>query len=71
MPQPRLILASASPRRQQLLREAGYDFVIDPADIEETFPTGMMPSDVARHLAESKCKLIANRYPDAVVLAAD
>jgi septum formation protein len=71
LPSPKLILASASPRRQQLLTEAGYTFTIDPPDLEETFPTGMLPSDVARHLAEQKCKLIAARYPDAVVLAAD
>ena len=67
----RLILASASPRRQQLLREAGYKFIVDPPEIDESFPSGMLPSDVARHLAEQKAKLIAARYPDKVVLAAD
>jgi septum formation protein len=67
-----LILASTSPRRQQLLREAGFVFEIDPADIdEESFPSGMSPSDVARYLAESKAKVVAARHPDAVVLAAD
>ena len=71
MESPRLILASASPRRQELLREAGYHFIVDPADIEESFPAGMLPSDVAKHLAEQKCKVIAERYSDAVVLAAD
>ena len=68
---PKLILASSSPRRQQLLREAGYDFVIDPPEIDESFPHNMLPSEVAKHLAEQKCKVISARYPDAVVLAAD
>ena len=67
----RLILASASPRRAELLREAGYRFAVDPAEIDESFPTGMMPSDVARHLAEQKAKVIAARHPDKVVLGAD
>jgi septum formation protein len=71
MESPRLILASASPRRQELLREAGFTFDVDPPDIEESFPAGMLPSDVAKHLAEQKCKVISARYPDAVVLAAD
>jgi len=42
---PRLILASASPRRAILLREAGYDFTLDPAEIDESkYPPGMLPS---------------------------
>jgi septum formation protein len=69
---PRLILASSSPRRRELLREAGYAFEIDPADIdEEAVPPGMSPSDVARYLAETKAKVVAARHPDDVVLAAD
>jgi septum formation protein len=71
LPAPRFILASASPRRQQLLRDAGYEFEVDPADIEETAPPGLLPSKVALHLAESKAKAVAARHPDDVVLAAD
>jgi len=72
MPAPRLILASASPRRQALLRDAGFDFVIDPADIdEENFPEDLTPADLAEHLACEKAKAVAARHPDDVVLAAD
>lgn len=72
MPSPRLILASASPRRQTLLRDAGYEFHVDPPDVDESaFPPGMLPSKVAVHLAELKAKAISQRHPDAVVLAAD
>src|SRR5688500_3570851 len=69
---PRFILASASPRRQSLLRDAGYEFDIDPPDIDESaFPPGLLPSKVALHLAEVKAKAVAARHPSDVVLAAD
>jgi septum formation protein len=69
---PRFILASASPRRQSLLRDAGYEFEIDAADIDESaYPSGMLPSKVAVHLAEAKSKAVAARHPDDVILAAD
>ncbi len=72
MAQPRLILASASPRRQSLLREAGYEFTVQPADIDEdNFPSGILPSELALRLAREKARVIAERFPDAVVLAAD
>ena len=73
MSSPRLILASASPRRQSLLRDAGYQFDVDPAEIDEeaAYPLGMLPSKVAVHLAEAKARAVAARHADAVVLAAD
>ena len=71
MPSPRFILASASPRRQSLLRDAGYDFDVDPADIDETPPPGLLPTKVALHLAEQKARAVSPRHPDDVVLAAD
>src|ERR1700691_420878 len=70
-PPPKLILASSSPRRQQLLSEAGYIFTIEPANIDETVPADMLPSDVASHLAQAKANVIADRFPDDVVLGAD
>ena len=71
-PHPRLILASASPRRQQLLRDAGYAFVIHPADVdEETYPRGTLPAALAQLLAVHKAEAVAPRFPDDVVLAAD
>lgn len=72
MPGPRLILASNSPRRSSLLREAGYLFEVDPADVDESaYPTGMLPSAVATFLAEAKAKAASARHPDDVVLGAD
>src|SRR5882672_5291343 len=69
--QRRLVLASASPRRQQLLREAGYEFAVFPANIDEdSYPT-LMPLELARHLSFEKAKAVAGRFPQDVVLAAD
>jgi septum formation protein len=72
MPAARLILASASPRRQSLLREAGYDFTIDPADIdEEKYPPNLTPPQIAEYLAAAKADEIAQRHPDAVTIGSD
>jgi septum formation protein len=72
MLQPWLILASASPRRQELLREAGYRFEIHPADIDESIrPAGLSPAQVALYLAEKKARAVAGSFSDRVVLAAD
>jgi septum formation protein len=71
-PQPRLILASASPRRQQLLREAGYDFVVRPANVDEDdHPVQILPADLAEYLAVQKANAVAAQFPQDVVLAAD
>jgi septum formation protein len=67
-----LVLASRSPRRQELLREAGYEFEIDPPDIdEEDYPPEVMPVDLAVRLARVKAFAIARKRPADVVLGAD
>jgi septum formation protein len=69
---PRLILASSSPRRQQLLRESGYEFVVHPANIdEEDVPINLMPIEIARYLAFEKAKPVAAQFPGDVAIAAD
>jgi len=69
---PRLILASASPRRLDLLARIGVvpDAVV-PADVDETVPQGESPRDHAVRLAREKAQAIAAQHPDALVLAAD
>jgi nucleoside triphosphate pyrophosphatase len=68
----RLILASASPRRLDLLARIGVrpDEVV-PADIDESVPKGELPRQHALRLAREKAKAIALKHPDALVLAAD
>jgi septum formation protein len=69
---PRLILASASPRRQQLLQDAGYTFGVCPANIDEDdVPPGLGPAELAEYLARQKAAALAPQYPDDVILAAD
>ena len=51
-----LILASKSPRRQQLLKEAGFDFTVKTLDTDESYPETLAASAVARFLAEKKAK---------------
>ena len=59
-----LILASASPRRRQLLAEAGYEFVVDPSDVEEPEPARETdPADYVARLAWSKASAVARRHP--------
>lgn len=68
----RLILASASPRRLDLLARIGVvpDAVL-PADIDECVASGELPRDHARRLAREKAAAVAALEPDALVLAAD
>ena len=67
-----LILASASPRRAALLRDAGYTFVVEPARVDEDAHLGTRPPpDLAKFLANLKADEVAARFPDAVTLAAD
>jgi septum formation protein len=72
MESPRLILASASPRRRELLMQAGYEFEVHPADIdEEDYPPQTLPADLAQRLAMLKAQALVPRFPTDVILAAD
>jgi septum formation protein len=67
-----LILASASPRRAELLTAAGFDFVVIPADVDETPRAAERPPDYALRVAHAKAERVAAGLPpDYVVLAAD
>ena len=68
----RLILASASPRRLDLLARIGVTpDAVDPADIDEVAVTGELPRVHASRLAVEKAAIVAARHPQALVLAAD
>ena len=69
---PPLVLASASPRRLELLRQVGLEPAeIDPADIDESPGTGELPRTYAVRMARAKLAAVACRHPGAIVLAAD
>lgn len=72
MSRPRLVLASSSPRRIELLAQVGiHPDAVDPADIDETPLKGETPPRLAERLASGKARVVAERHPDAVVIAAD
>src|ERR1700740_3055134 len=67
-----LVLASASPRRLELLCQIGIvPDAIDPADIDETPLPGELPPGHVLRLAEAKARAVMPRHPGAFVLAAD
>ena len=66
-----LVLASASPRRQELLRHAGIPFTTQPADVDETPLPGENARTCAERLAKEKALTIARDHLDAQVLGAD
>ena len=66
-----LILASASPRRAELLRNAAIEFGVDPALVQEQPLANEKPIDYAQRLARDKARAVFARHPDSAVLGAD
>jgi septum formation protein len=67
----KLLLASASPRRAQLLRAAGVAFDVEPADVDETPLAGESPEAYVQRLALAKAQAMAAARPGRLVLGAD
>ena len=70
-PKQPLILASASPRRRELLQQIGLDFTVVTADIDETPLAGEDHVTYTVRLAEAKARAVMAWHPDAVVIGAD
>ena len=66
-----IILASASPRRKELLTLAGVDFSVDVADADETLEDGIAPDEAVKQLAQIKAKAVFENHSDCVVVGAD
>ena len=66
-----LILASSSPRRQYLMREAGFDFHIEKPEVDEVFPGDLPVAQVARYLAAIKAEYFRPTMRDQVIVTAD
>lgn len=66
-----IVLASASPRRQELLRQVGLSFVVEPSNVNEDVAEPMSPAQLVEHLALTKAREVASRRPSAIVLGAD
>src|SRR5215472_2935223 len=68
---PPLILASASPRRSELLREAGMEFRVITSDAVEVHHGELTAREIAQVNAYRKARAVAKKYPDALVVGAD
>ena len=66
-----LVLASSSPRRQYLMKEAGFRFTVEKPDVEESFPAELPVDQVARYLAEKKAEYFRLTMKEEIVLTAD
>ena len=66
-----LILASASPRRQELLKLITDEFKIVPADIDESVDKSLPLDSVPEHLADQKAAFVSAKYPDDIVIGCD
>jgi septum formation protein len=66
-----LVLASASPRRAELLRAAGFAFIVHPVDVDESPREGEPPEAYVTRLAAEKLDAARTAHPEAVIIAAD
>ena len=67
----RIILASASPRRKELLEKLGLKFEVDASNCEEEIDLVLGPDELVRRISITKAKAVAQRHQDAVIIAAD
>ena len=68
---PKLVLASGSPRRSEILNSVSWEFVKVVPDIDESERPGELPADYVQRLAREKAEAVAGSQPDSIVLAAD
>ena len=67
----KLILASQSPRRKELLQKAGLSFDVVISEYEEDMTLPLSPGELVKHLSRGKGETVAKMHPDSVVLSAD
>lgn len=67
----KIILASQSPRRKELLAQMGVDFDVVPSNFDEKLDNNRTPQEVAEELALGKASEVAKQFPDAIVIGSD
>jgi septum formation protein len=67
----KIVLASASPRRKELLQKIGLKFEVDASNCAEEIDPAMEPDEIVRRISVAKAKAVASRHKDAVIIAAD
>lgn len=68
---PKIVLASTSPFRRELLSKLGLSFDTDSPDIDEAAQTGETPEQLVARLAEQKARAVAERHPDSLIIGSD
>ncbi len=66
-----LILASNSPRRKEILSQAGFSFSVLPSDVDESFEESLSLEEVPAILSKRKALALSDVHPNALILAAD
>jgi septum formation protein len=66
-----IILASASPRRKELLEKIGLKFEVEPSDYPEDMRSGLSPDELARVISLEKARAVARKHKNSIVIAAD
>jgi septum formation protein len=64
-------LASASPRRRELLEKIGLVFKVDPSDYPEDLNSILKPEELVMKISQNKARAVASKYPDALIIAGD
>ncbi|MDO8715632.1 MAG: Maf family protein [Dehalococcoidales bacterium] len=67
----KIILASSSPRRKELLEKIGLKFEVEPGDCEEIVDTDLEPHEMVRKLSREKAEAVARKHNNGVIIAAD
>lgn len=67
----KIVLASASPRRRDLLEKLDLEFEVEPSEHEETLDSSLEPHELVKRLSLEKASSVARKYPHAIVIAAD
>jgi len=67
----RIILASASPRRRELLEKIGLKFEVEPSNYAEDMRSRLSPGELAKSISLEKAKVVASKHKNAIVIAAD
>jgi len=66
-----IVLASASPRRRELLEKIGLKITVDPSDFQENMRSDLKPDSLAKFISLGKASIAAQKHPDAIIIAAD
>jgi len=67
----KIVLASASPRRKELLEKTGLRFDVDPVETDENMESGKNPHEIVRKISLQKALSVSGRHKDTVIIAAD